>query len=218
MDSKLQIISGKFKGKKLEWPPSARPTSMRAKIALFNILMPIVKEIVSQKATDLSIPTPSVPTNPHREGDLTVWDAFAGSGAFGAEFISRGLASSVIFTDSDPAAVKIIRNNLKDMTGSSSITIEKAKMIEVAGKYAPKAGIIFLDPPYSEGKKLANTITSLSKFMKKDAILIVEYENIESPAATLNTQWTPAFAGVTNLETLTIRKYGRAGFAIFRKV
>jgi hypothetical protein len=38
MDSKLQIISGKHRGRKLRLPPDARPTQNRARIALFNMM------------------------------------------------------------------------------------------------------------------------------------------------------------------------------------
>ena len=41
MDSKLQIISGMHRGRKLALPRGARPTQNRARIALFNMLMSI---------------------------------------------------------------------------------------------------------------------------------------------------------------------------------
>ncbi|MBQ8728761.1 MAG: RsmD family RNA methyltransferase, partial [Alphaproteobacteria bacterium] len=34
----MQIISGQFRGRKLQLPPDARPTQNRARIALFNML------------------------------------------------------------------------------------------------------------------------------------------------------------------------------------
>ena len=78
MNSKLQIISGKFRGRKLYLPPNARPTQQRARAALFNMLASGVV------GTD---------------GCINVWDAFAGSGAFGIEFISRYPNAKVVFTD-----------------------------------------------------------------------------------------------------------------------
>ena len=176
----MQIISGEFKGRKLDYPAGARPTSMRAKIALFNILIPLIKQ-----------------------KDLVVWDVYAGSGAFGAEFISRRLANTVIFTDSDPQAIKIISKNLKDMNNSSSIIIKHAKMPEITGKYAPKADIIFIDPPY--GSKI--DITLMANLMKTGTILIIESEE------PINTN-SKDFKGFI---TLTRRKYGRASFVILEK-
>ena len=62
MDSKLQIISGEFRGRKLKLPDGARPTQNLARGAIFNMLAEILLE-------------------PYTE--LHVWAAFAGSGALG---------------------------------------------------------------------------------------------------------------------------------------
>ena len=42
MKSNLQIISGKYRGKKLVLPPDARPTQNMARGALFNMLNEIL--------------------------------------------------------------------------------------------------------------------------------------------------------------------------------
>ena len=57
MDSKLQIISGAYRGRKLRLPPNARPTQNRARIALFNMLESGIVDF---------------------NQNLSVWDAFAG--------------------------------------------------------------------------------------------------------------------------------------------
>lgn len=178
----MQIISGKFRGRKLLWPQSARPTSMRAKIAIFNILQSIIKQ-----------------------NDLVFWDVYAGSGAFGAELLSRGWAKAGIFTDSDPDAIKIIRRNLTDIGDSSSIVIKQAKMPGIESKYAPRADIIFVDAPYSQVKSLPKIIAAIANNMKLGAILIVESET-EIP-----------ISPDLGLVLLTFRKYGRAHFMLLRK-
>src|SRR5574344_993888 len=86
MDSNLQIISGKWRGKKLHLPLNARPTQNKARIALFNMLGNI---------------------SPH-----IVWDAFAGSGEFGLEWLSRAQNSKAIFTDTNAESIKTIKRNL----------------------------------------------------------------------------------------------------------
>lgn len=134
----------------------------------------------------------------------------------GAEFLSRGWVSGAIFTDSDPAAIKIISQNLKDMAGSSRITIEKGEMPGIAGKFVEKAGIIFLDPPYSEGTSLGKTITMLAKSMNRNAILIVEFEHCPPTENRKAVFDSPAW-GELGLEVLARRNYGRAGFVVFRK-
>lgn len=73
----MRIISGSLKGRQLQLPKgsAARPTSDRAREALFNILQPCI--VGSQ-----------------------VLDLFAGSGALGIEALSRG-AAGCIFVELD---------------------------------------------------------------------------------------------------------------------
>ncbi len=111
MKSNLQIISGKYRGRKLALPAHARPTQNRARIALFNMME--------------SLPRPRV-----------VWDAFAGSGAFGLECISR-YDANVVFTDTD---VSTVRKNL--FVGA---TVDQTDALSVINKYGPRADLIFID-------------------------------------------------------------------------
>jgi 16S rRNA (guanine966-N2)-methyltransferase len=84
----LKVIAGSERGRPLRAPPglSTRPTSGRARQALFNIL------------GDLD--------------DLVVLDLYAGSGALGIEALSRGAARAV-FVESDRAALECIHHNLE---------------------------------------------------------------------------------------------------------
>ena len=85
MKSNLQIISGKYRGKKLCLPPDARPTQNMARGALFNMLYEII---------DIDKP-------------IAVWDVFAGSGAFGIECLSRFNNTAVVFTDNANSSIDI---------------------------------------------------------------------------------------------------------------
>ena len=69
----MRIIGGKYRGKKLLSPQSAavRPTSDKAREALFNILR-------ARLGSDFS--------------KLKLLDVFTGSGAFGLEAVSQGFA------------------------------------------------------------------------------------------------------------------------------
>ena len=91
MDSKLQIISGIYRGRKLDLPRGARPTQNRARIALFNML-------------ESGIIQPNE--------KIKVWDTFAGSGAFGIECLSRYPNAVGTFTDIANDSIKTVRNNL----------------------------------------------------------------------------------------------------------
>ena len=122
MDSKLQIISGVFHGRKLRLPAGARPTQNRARIALFNMLASL--DIVP----------------------ICVWDAFAGSGAFGIECLSRWAGCRAVFTDIAPATV---RANLSALDIGARASVVGADAMSVVGKYGPEADLVFVDPPYS---------------------------------------------------------------------
>ena len=88
----MQIITGKYRARKLIAVDSegTRPTLARVKEAVFNLIQ---DKISGSVALDL----------------------FAGSGAFGAECISRG-ASKVYFVDQEEKAIKTIMQNTNKMT------------------------------------------------------------------------------------------------------
>ena len=139
MDSKLQIISGAYRGRRLRLPPDARPTQNRARIALFNM--------IESGVVDTS-------------GNLMVWDAFAGSGAFGIECLSRYAGARVVFTDTSPTSIKTIRDNLATLAVGVRASVVQMDAIGAVNKYGVGANLIFVDPPYVDenlGRALAHT-------------------------------------------------------------
>ena len=155
MNSKLQIISGKFRGKKLNLPPNARPTQNLARGALFNMLNGILNVSKSFK----------------------VWDVFAGSGAFGLECLSRYDNADVIFTDNADTSIETIKNNVKSI--NCSAVIEKTDAIAAISKFGKDADLIFMDAPYSEFDLGVKFIKKITPIAKKGAILIWEFEKIQ---------------------------------------
>lgn len=85
----MRVITGLARGRRLETLPGeeTRPTAERVKEALFSILQ---FEIEGRRVLDL----------------------FAGSGQLGIEALSRG-AAGCVFVDKNPAAVEVIRRNLR---------------------------------------------------------------------------------------------------------
>ncbi|MBN1324704.1 MAG: 16S rRNA (guanine(966)-N(2))-methyltransferase RsmD [Alphaproteobacteria bacterium] len=150
MNSNLQIISGKWRGKKLSVPIDARPTQNRARIALFNMI-----ESMGIK--------PGI-----------VWDVFAGSGAFGIECLSR-YDAEVIFTDNSQDSINTIKSNLKNITGN--FKVEKSEAIDFIKKYAANADLFFLDPPYEKDYLGKNFVQKLAIIAKSGAIIVWEMEN-----------------------------------------
>ena len=183
MDSKLQIISGKYRGKKLFLPPDARPTQNLARGALFNMLNNLV---------DLRQP-------------VTVWDVFAGSGAFGIECLSRYENAKVIFTDNANSSIGTIKKNLK--TINCTATVENTDAISVLPRFGATSDLIFVDAPYSDFGLGLLFMKKLSKLAKSGAILIWEFEsNQQMPK--IDDAW----------EILKDKTYGRARFVFLRRI
>lgn len=150
MNSNLQIISGRYRGRKLNLPKSARPTQNLGRIALFNML-----ESLNVK-----------PNN--------VWDVFAGSGAFGIECLSR-YDSKVVFTDTSAESIKTIKSNLSDVTGN--FQIEQIDAMTVIKKYGSNADLVFIDPPYAKNQLGVDFVNKFATIGKSGTILIWEIED-----------------------------------------
>ncbi len=156
-----RIISGTAGGIILDTPQGmkTRPTSDRAKEALFSIL-----------------------GNIYCGG--AVLDLFSGTGSLGLESLSRG-AVSCIFIDQDKKAVDVIKMNtekcgLYHEVGVLCMDVLKALNSADVLKY--KYSCIFMDPPYGK-KLLMGTIEKISEndIIKKKGILVVEHSALEVP-------------------------------------
>lgn len=131
----MRIVSGDFRGKALITPAgdNTRPTSDRARQAIFNIL---------EHA-------------PWSEGvrDRRVIDLFAGSGALGFEALSRG-ASFCLFVETDEAARGAIRDNVDAMHLFGRTRVHRRSATDLGvrpGADGPAFDLAFLDPPYAKG-------------------------------------------------------------------
>lgn len=128
----MRIVGGAFRGRALAAPRSdaIRPTTDRAREALFNIL--------EHRFTG-SI-----------EG-ARVLDLFAGTGALGLEALSRGGAYCV-FVEEGAEARGLIRDNVEalGLQGRTRVFRRDATRLGAAGTLAPFS-LLFADPPYGKG-------------------------------------------------------------------
>ena len=185
MDSKLQIISGKYRGRRLILPPDARPTQNRARIALFNML-------------ESGIINPT--------DHMCIWDAFAGSGAFGLECVSRYPDATVVFTDTAASSVRTITDNIKRLGEHDRCQIIQADAVGSTEKIAADADLIFVDPPYAMRELGDGLVRRAANVVKSGTVLIWEQE-IGHEVAPNADAW----------EVLRDKTYGRARFLILRK-
>lgn len=182
MDSKLQIISGAYRGRKLSLPNGARPTQNRARMALFNMM------------TALDV-------QPAR-----VWDAFAGSGAFGIECLSRFADASVVFTDVAPASIKTVQQNLAALNVGARASVYQCDAMSRIAQFGATSDLIFIDPPYAEHQVGSAFVRKLAPVVQSGAIVIWEQE--------IANQYTP---DENAWDVLRDKQYGRARFLILQR-
>ena len=131
----MRIVGGNFRGRNMVTPEgqTTRPTSDRAREAIFNILNH------AEWAPNLS--------------GARVLDVFAGSGALGFEALSRG-AAFCLFVETDDAARGAIRDNIETF-GLFGVTRVHRRDATQLGLRPGSAGeafdLVFLDPPYHKG-------------------------------------------------------------------
>ena len=151
----MRIISGSLKGRQLQLPKGseARPTSDRAREALFNILQP---RILGARVLDL----------------------FAGSGALGVEALSRG-AARCLFVELDKANARALRESLArfDIQKERGMVIN-GDFRRVAPQLAwegERFDLILLDPPYEAGY-YSEAMTVSCRLLAPQGCIVVEHQ------------------------------------------
>ena len=152
----MRIVSGRFRGKALISPTddSIRPTSDRAREAVFNIL-------ASRIGVNLD--------------GLKVLDLFAGTGALGLEALSRG-AQSAVFVDTGAEARGLIRDHIEafGVAGIAKLLRRDATALGEAGTMGP-FDLVFLDPPYGRGlAEQALVSLRAGKWLAPGATIVLE--------------------------------------------
>src|SRR5262245_42778514 len=131
----MRIVGGTFKGRAIATPVGrdTRPTSDRAREAMFNVLA-------------------HAAWSPGLDG-RRVLDLFAGTGALGFEAISRG-AAFALFVETDAAARGVIRDNIESFGLFGVTRIHRRDATDLGAKPAGLGepfDLVFLDPPYKRG-------------------------------------------------------------------
>ncbi len=121
----MRVITGTARGRRLKELPGTdtRPTTDKVKESIFNIIQ---FDIEGRKVLDL----------------------FGGSGQLTVEALSRGAASAVV-ADLNPAAVKIIRENVALCGFSDRARVVASDARAFLAGCREKFDLVFLDPPYA---------------------------------------------------------------------
>ena len=172
----MRIVGGMWKGRSIDapWGRDTRPTTDRTRESIASSVLSLF---------DLSL-----------EG-LSVLDAFAGSGAFGIEMLSRG-AACCTFVDAGRQAIRTVKGNLASLGAApaSYRIITGDIFAAVAGLSSQGApfDLVFLDQPYAmPAAEVARLLESLSAAgcVTMDGIAVYERASaapmIVTPCATL---------------------------------
>ena len=153
----MRIISGKHKGKRIIAPHNlpVRPTTDRAKEALFNIL-----------------------DSRYYFNDKNVLDLFSGTGNISYEFASRGI-EDITCVDSNYNCIKFIDTISEQLKVNLSTT--KSDCIEFLKKCKKQFNFIFADPPYNyQNHQAIVEFIKVNNLVKNDGCLIIEHDKTTS--------------------------------------
>jgi 16S rRNA (guanine966-N2)-methyltransferase len=152
----MRIEAGAHKGTKLIVPEGldVRPTSDRARQAIFNVLIHRFDAVEGAR----------------------VLDAFAGSGALGLEALSRGAANLIAMELAKPA-LEVLKRNITACHENARTLIFACNALDpppAEPRHAP-CSLVFLDPPYGKGM-VAPALAALDKagWIAPGALVVAE--------------------------------------------
>lgn len=124
----MRIIAGEYRGRRLlspEGKDTTRPLPDRVRVSLFNMLQN------------------------HFEGE-SFFDAFAGTGSFGLEAISRG-AARCIFIEKDREALRVLNENIETLGATDRAEVFQGDALGPAAlSRCPRpVHVVMFDPPYA---------------------------------------------------------------------
>ncbi|MEO6713529.1 MAG: 16S rRNA (guanine(966)-N(2))-methyltransferase RsmD [Mycobacteriales bacterium] len=158
-----RIIAGEARGRRILVPTgkSTRPTSDRAREALFASIGSIIGPI----------------------DGLRVLDLYAGSGAFGLEALSRG-AAHALMVDNDAKAVAVLRLNVAALAlPGAQVRAERVEHLPTGPPHRPY-DVVLADPPYAvDGAAVAQLFADLlaAGWLAPDAVIAVERSSRDRP-------------------------------------
>ena len=191
-----RVITGSAGGIRLRSPGGGtRPLSDRVKQALFAI-------IEAERADPW---------------EVTMLDAFAGSGAAAIEALSRG-APGALLIESDGKAAAVARANLAQakldgrarILQRDAIAVLRAGADALAGGEAP-FGVVLLDPPYERSGLLTASLTAVGDpglgWLDDDACVVAKHFWRDRP---------PEVVG--SLRLARERRFGETALSVYRRV
>jgi len=152
----MRIISGEYKGFRFPQKnmPHARPTTDRAKEALFNVL--------DQR---------------YYFQDLKVLDLYSGLGSMALEFCSRGV-KDITAVDLNRKSITYIKEVVDKL--NAPLKVRQAKCVSFLKQTEEKYTIIFADPPYNQKQEIDALIDAVSNgdCLLPNGLFILEHQSM----------------------------------------
>ena len=187
----IRVSAGRYKGRRLGVAPGVgtRPSSGKIKEALFSSLG---ERVQGRRLADL----------------------FAGSGALGIEALSRG-AEQVVFVETDPRAIAVIRGNLKKLEIEENAAVLRRvdawRWLQGLGRgelpESERVDGILLDPPYSS-ENFEHVLSLALGLLESKTI---EFLALEHPSRSGEDGMVPSTLCVTT------RRHGHSAFSIVER-
>jgi len=150
----MRIIAGTHKGRKINPPNNLtlRPTTDRAKEALFNII-----------------------DSRYLFAEKTTLDLFSGTGSIALEFASRGV-EKIVAVDHNINCINFISSTSKKF--NLNISVVQSDALNYAQNCTEQFNFIFIDPPYSyKNYQQIKEIIIKNNLVEKNGLLIIEHDN-----------------------------------------
>ncbi|MHB8797498.1 MAG: 16S rRNA (guanine(966)-N(2))-methyltransferase RsmD [Thermoanaerobaculia bacterium] len=146
----IRIVAGEFRGRRLGVGPGVRPTTEKAREALFSILGDRVR-------------------------GARVLDAAAGSGALGFEALSRG-AREAVFVEADRGVAKALEANVA-LVGAGERASVVVRSVAAFLRIDRPSGfdLVFFDPPWAE--PVASELDGLWSAVAPGGTFVLERES-----------------------------------------
>ena len=145
----VRIGSGRWKGRRLPVSPQARPTSGRARQALFNVLG-------------------------DRVLGARVLDLYAGTGAVGLEAVSRGASHAVLVESNAPTLVRSLEGWATDPSEVRVIAGAASAAIAQLAATGERFDIVFADPPYAPESGAPAELWDVGRLVAPDGVVILQ--------------------------------------------
>lgn len=179
----MRVIAGTCKSRRIKSVKNkkTRPTSDKIREAVFH------------------------KTGPFFDGGSGL-DLYAGSGALGIEALSRGM-NQMIFIDNQPAAIRTIKENVKELNLESQSQVFKKQAIsalEILHRKQKQFDFILIDPPY-ESTNYEELIQKIMDFdlIKENGLLYIELST-DKTLSLLDKSFEVQFEKTYNRTTKTI--------------